>query len=115
MTGASLGYDGYYSGTTLTQANRLGAWWAATIYGSNFSYRLQVDLNNNIINPQGNSNKYMGRSVRYHTTQREPEALIIGVHLKQTRTIHTQEVTNGTIINSRGPVVAMQRLVVKPT
>ena len=48
-------------------------------------------------------------------TQSEAEALIIGVHLKQTRTIHTQEVTNGTIINSRGPVVAMQRLVVKPT
>ncbi|MBP5205073.1 hypothetical protein J6Z37_02130 [Candidatus Saccharibacteria bacterium] len=62
MTGASLGYDGYYNGTTLTQANRLGAWWAATIYGSNFSYRLHVDLNNTI-NPQGNSNKYIGRAV----------------------------------------------------
>ena len=35
------------------------------------------------------------------TTQSVPEALIMGVCLNQARVIHIQEVTLGTIINSR--------------
>ena len=48
-----------------------------------------------------------------HTTQGAPEALIMGVRLNQASTIHTQAVTSGASINTRRPVVAIHRLVVK--
>ena len=51
----------------------------------------------------------------YHTTQSEPVALIIATRLNQAGIIHSQAVTIGATNYTRGPVVAIHRLVVKPT
>ncbi|MBR2864310.1 InlB B-repeat-containing protein, partial [Candidatus Saccharibacteria bacterium] len=37
MTGASLGYDGYYNGTYLRDVGIFGRWWSTSVYGLNYS------------------------------------------------------------------------------
>ena len=121
MTGASLGYSGYYNGVSLLTVGEYGYWWSSTIRNANsYSYLLRIGYDN--IGPQYSLNKYVGRAVRYNeitnffiATHSAPVAPIIGGRLNQTRAIHIQAVTTGTSINSRRPVVAIQRLVVKPT
>ncbi len=48
-------------------------------------------------------------------TQSDPEALIMASRFNQARTKHIQVVTTGATNYTRGPVVAKQRLEVKPT
>ena len=49
------------------------------------------------------------------TTQSDPEALIMASRFNQARAKHIKVVTTGTTNYTRRPVVAKQRLVVKPT
>ena len=50
-----------------------------------------------------------------HATQGEPAALINAIRLNQARIIYKQAVTIGATNYTRRPVVAIHRLVVKPT
>ena len=66
MTGASLGYDGYYNGTYLHDVGIFGRWWSASVYGLNYS-AYSVIGSNDVINPRNNGNKHYGLTVRYAT------------------------------------------------
>ena len=61
------------------------------------------------------TNAMVFQCVVYQTTQGEPEALTIATRLNQACIIHSQVVTNGATNYTRRPVVAIHRLVVKPT
>ncbi|MBR3233297.1 hypothetical protein IKG12_00330 [Candidatus Saccharibacteria bacterium] len=63
MEGAGLKYGGYYGSTTLNNVGTRGYWWVSTIRGTNGAYSLLM-YSDNTIYPQGNSDKYVGRSVR---------------------------------------------------
>ena len=94
MTGASLGYDGVYNTLSLINVGAYGDWWASTV-SSVFNSNV-LDLHTNtFISPQNNSNKYSGRSVRYHATQSDPAALITAMRLNQACISHIQVVTIG--------------------
>ncbi|MBR3233515.1 hypothetical protein IKG12_01460 [Candidatus Saccharibacteria bacterium] len=88
MTGASLGYNGVYNTLSLINVGVYGDWWASTVFSVFNSNVLDLHTNTSI-HPQNNSNKYSGRSVRYHATQSEPDALIIAIRLNQARIIHS--------------------------
>ena len=90
MTGASLGYDGVYNTLSLINVGVYGDWWASTVFSVFNSNVLDLHTNTSI-HPQNNSNKYSGRSVRYHATHSKPETLIIATRLGQacTKHIHT--------------------------
>ena len=94
-----------------------GLYWPSSIYDRFNSYGL--NMNNTRLVKTNTVNKHYGSSLRcetrYHTTQSEPTALIIGVCLNQASTSYSQVVTIGAIINTRRPVVSMHRLEVKPT
>ena len=63
MTGASLGYSGYYNGVSLLAVGEYGYWWSSTIRNANsYSYLLRIGYDN--IGPQYSLNKYVGRAVR---------------------------------------------------
>ncbi|MBP5205076.1 hypothetical protein J6Z37_02145 [Candidatus Saccharibacteria bacterium] len=66
MTGASLGYDGYYNSTYLRDVGIFGRWWSASVYGLNYS-AYSVIGSNDVINPQNNGNKHYGLTVCYAT------------------------------------------------
>ncbi|MBR2864103.1 hypothetical protein IKE88_00970 [Candidatus Saccharibacteria bacterium] len=109
MTGASLGYSGYYMNTTLRYIGVQGMWWTSTVSNNTHAGHLMVTTDGDI-QPQRGGNKYYGRAVRCvsnlayqsdYATQGKPVALISGVCPNQTRAIHSQVVTMRTIINSR--------------
>ena len=63
MTGASLGYSGYHSSTSLSDVGVVGEWWQSAVRDSIYSYRLYIDANGNIY-PWHYGSKYFGRTVR---------------------------------------------------
>ncbi|MBR2864490.1 hypothetical protein IKE88_03025 [Candidatus Saccharibacteria bacterium] len=63
MTGASLGYSGNYSYTSLNNVGNYGVWWSSTIRSSGQSYYLGVNIDDTMY-PQYTSSKYLGRPVR---------------------------------------------------
>ncbi|MBR2588803.1 hypothetical protein IKG12_01600 [Candidatus Saccharibacteria bacterium] len=63
MTGASLGYDGYYNGTSLREVGIGVRWWASTIRDTENSYNLNLNSSGHIY-PQGGNARYVGRAVR---------------------------------------------------
>ena len=62
-----------------------------------------------------NSEISLGTNRPGDATQSVPVALIIAIRFNQACTIHIQVVTIGATNYTRRPVVAIQRLVVKPT
>ncbi|MBR3233303.1 hypothetical protein IKG12_00360 [Candidatus Saccharibacteria bacterium] len=63
MTGASLEYSGYYVGNLLYHVDIHGSWQSSTTRYSATSYYLVIE-DNDIIYPQGDYGKYVGRPVR---------------------------------------------------
>ena len=65
MNGASLGYSGHYTGTTLNYVGERGLWWLSTIHNnSSYSYFLLINTSGSIHSEGGSGYKYLGRSVR---------------------------------------------------
>ena len=62
MTGASLGYDGYYKSISLYDVGLLGGWWLATVRNIERSYDIHVGTEGRIY-PQDSYYKYAGRAV----------------------------------------------------
>ncbi|MBR2864577.1 hypothetical protein IKE88_03505 [Candidatus Saccharibacteria bacterium] len=85
MTGASLGYDGYYTNAQLDEVGKGGGWRSSVISNYTKSYRLYVWYGGNaVISPQDGDGKNLGRMVRCATrigvlscyaTQNAPVAL----------------------------------------
>ena len=65
MTGASLGYSGYYMNTTLRYIGVQGMWWTSTVSNNTHAGHLMVTTDGDI-QPQRGGNKYYGRAVRYN-------------------------------------------------
>ena len=69
MTGASLGYSGYYVNASLYKVGVYGLWYSATIGSDTMSYFLRIDTDN-LIGPQSNNGaRYVGRAVRCRNTE----------------------------------------------
>ena len=63
MTGASLGYSGYYNGVSLNYVGTGGYWWSSPIRDTNTSHVLSIG-NDGLLYPQSAYYKYIGRAVR---------------------------------------------------
>ncbi|MBR3233630.1 hypothetical protein IKG12_02060 [Candidatus Saccharibacteria bacterium] len=63
MTGASLGYDGYYGNASLDIIGIGGVWWSSIIRDANRAYFLSMNVDNGIY-PSNYNSKSVGRSVR---------------------------------------------------
>ena len=79
MTGASLGYSGnYFSTDLLNYVGERSYQLSSTIASTGSSDMLRLDYGDaGLIHLQSPNAKYIGRPVRYHTTQGKSIALII--------------------------------------
>ena len=64
MTGASLGYSGYFFDTSLNDIGSIGVWWSSTISDTVRAYYSDITKANHVGPQNDNSTKRNGRSVR---------------------------------------------------
>ncbi|MBR2864065.1 hypothetical protein IKE88_00760 [Candidatus Saccharibacteria bacterium] len=63
MEGAGLGYNGYYTSTSLNSIGESMNLWSSTLRETKNSHFLYIDIDNRI-HPVNNGVRYLGRSVR---------------------------------------------------
>ena len=107
MTGASLGYSGYYNGISLHAVGVTGERWSSTISNTQYSRYLRIDTSATIGPQQNYGSKYIARAVRWHTTQIISKAFAVTTRFKQVSTKYIQIVTSATTIGIRRPIISM--------